>query len=368
MFARGMSLSTGAAIILILVIPGLAAAQSIIVEKITPRHSDVEYLAGLFWGEDASGAGHFFDDFAQGLIYDAAGQISRYEGRWVQGTAGRSYPSKRRGPSIMLPAGIESPPIVVPQQNSMLVRGTRDAIDRLKELLSMLDLPVDMVNIDVRSVDLPQDEFEGWGINWHLSGGGLRVDGSGTHVAGGSGLRWQRGDAAAALSLLNTSSRGRHTQGANVTTPNNAPAEIAFGETVPFFTSRTEYDEFGFRRATVQQVNSIFIGTELWVLPRINADNSVTVQVEPRLSEWVGEVPIPFGSPIPITRTASVHTTVTVPDGESIVIAGLLRDTDTINRTYGGMFSRYQRRLSSNPVIVLTPKVIRHQSAARIYP
>ena len=358
----------GLMVVLMLAPAGLVTAQSMITEKITPRHSDVEQLVAMIWGAEPGGGGSFFDDFANDLIYDAARQVSQYEGRWVQGTAGRSYPAKGGAITGMVPEGIEGRPVVVPYQNAMVVRGTRDALDRLKELIAMLDTPVDMVNIDVRTVDLPQEEFEGWGINWHVNNGAVGMRGGGNQPVGGPQVMWQRGNTNAALSLLNTSSRGRHVQGASVTTHNNSPAEVAFGETVPFFTSRTVYDDFGFRRATVEEINSIFIGTELWVLPRINGDDTVTVQVEPRLSEWVGEVSIPGASAIPITRTAMVRTTVTVRDGESVVIGGLLRDTDTINDTYSGMFSRYRRRLTSNPVIVLTPTIIRHQAAGRVYP
>lgn len=358
----------GFLLVLILAPVELVTAQAMITEKITPRHSDVEQLVAMIWGAEPGGGNSFFDDFANDLIYDAARQVSQYEGRWVQGTAGRSYPAKGGAITGMVPDGIEGRPVVVPYQNAMVVKGTRDALDRLKELIAMLDTPVDMVNIDVRAVDLPQEEFEGWGISWNVSNGAIDVGGGGNQVGGGSQLLWQRGNAAAGLDLLNTSSRGRHVQGASVTTHNNSPAEVAFGETVPFFTSRTVYDDYGFRRATVEQINSIFIGTELWVLPRINGDDTVTVQVEPRLSEWVGEVSIPGASAIPITRTAMVRTTVTVRDGESVVIGGLLRDTDTVNDTYSGMFSRYRRRLTSNPVIVLTPTIIRHQAAGRVYP
>lgn len=353
---------------LLLTSSGLATGQTSIIERITPRHADVEQIVGLLWGAAPGGGGTLFDDFANDLIYDAAGQIAQYEGRWVQGAATRTYPPKASGVGAMLPEGIEGRPVVVPEHNSMLVKGTRDALDRLKEVIAMLDRPVDMVNVDIRTVDLPQEEFEGWNVNWSVSTGAIEIGGGGSGMGGASRLMWERGNAAAALNLLSTSSRGRHVQGANVTTPNNSPAEAVFGETVPFFTTRTEYNEFGFRTATVDQVNAIFIGTELWVLPRINADDSVTVRVEPRLSEWVGEVTIPGGSPLPITRTAAVSTTVTVRDGDSVIIAGLLRDTDTINDTYRGVSSRYRRRLTSNPVIVLTPTIIRHQAAGRVYP
>ncbi len=340
------------------------AADSFTVKRIAPRFMDAEQLVTMLWGPEtrAMDGADFLQQFATDLIYDAADRMPRNEGRWVQGSDTRTYPSKSGGLSRMLPDGIYGRPLVIASQNAMVVKGTRRAIEELEELISLFDRPVDMVNVEVRSVDLPEQEVEGWGLAWFWTRGDLRASGGGDQAAGGVQVRLAYEDTSVALSAIETSSRGRHVQGANVTTFNNSPAIVVFSETMPFFTTVTEYDVFGNRVATRQEINEIFMGIQLWVLPRINADDTVTMQLEPELAEWVGEVSIPFSSPIPITRHQTVRTIVTVADGESMVIGGLLRDTDEINEKFGGMFSRHYRRMTSHPVLVVTPKIVRHQA------
>jgi len=339
-----------------------SAAESFTVKRIVPRFMDAGQLVTMLWGpQQAASAADFFQGFATDLVYDAAEGMPGNEGRWVQATNAASYPSKSGGMSRMLPDGIYGRPLVIASQNAMIVKGTRRAIEQLEELISLLDRPADMVNVDVRSVDLPTEEVEGWGLTWFWSRGDLQASGGGDQAAGGVQVRLAYENVSVALSAINTSSRGRHVQGANVTTFNNTPAVVVFGETMPFFTTVTEYDAFGNRVATSQELNEIFIGTELWVLPRINADDTVTMRLEPQLAEWVGEVAIPFSSPIPITRHQTVTTTVTVADGESMVIGGLVRNTDQISQKFGGLFSRHYRRMTSHPVLVVTPKIIRHR-------
>ncbi len=341
------------------------AAQSRSTQRIVLRYMNVEQMVTMLWGPagEETGGTDFFQHFATDLVYDAAEAMPRSEGRWAQGGSFRTRPPKSGGNlSGMIPEGIAGRPLVVAGQNAMIVQGTRIAIDELAELIALLDVPTDMVHVDVRSVDLPVQEFDGWGLDWHWTRGDLEAGGGGDPVAGGLRVRLTLADTNAALSMVNSSSRGRHVQGASVTTFNNSPAEVFFGETVPFFTTVTEYDAFGYRRATTQQVDAIFLGVYLWVVPRINADNTVTMELAPELSEWAGEVPIPYSTPLPITRHQTVRTSVTVADGESMVIGGLLRDTDDINQKFGGMFSRYHRRLTSHPVLIVTPTIIRHQS------
>ena len=365
-FARGVAVVLAA--VLCLSWQTAAYAENFTIRRIVPRHMDAEQLVAMLWGPpEARGAGAgLMQQLATDMVYQAARQRSSATARWAQDARARSYPSESGGRlSGMVPRGILGRPLVVPEQNVMIVKGTLAAIQELQEIIAMLDQPTDMVNVDVQSLDLPQEELEGWGLDWEWTRGDMDAGSRGNMMAAGPQIRYAWENTRMALNMLDTSSRGRHVQGAHVTTLNNVPALVVFGESLPFFTTTTEYDQYGFRRSTVDEVNAIFIGTELWVRPRINGDDTVTMQLEPALSEWIGEVSVPGSSPIPITRHATVSTTVTVADGESMIIGGLSRDTESINEKFGGLFSRYRRRLMSHPVLVVTPTIIRHQSPTR---
>lgn len=344
-------------------------ASAAVIQRIEPKYMDVEALVAMLWGSEPVHAGgdDFIADFATDLVYRGAEMVPRSEGQWTSDVASRTYPS--RGTSSrtqsMVPAGILGRPLVVPQQNAIIVKGDLAAIDELREVIAMFDRPVDMVKVDVREVDLPEEEQEGWGFDWYWTRGNVDARGGGQLPADGQQLRLARRDAGIALRTLHTSSRGSHVLGASVVTQNNAPAVVVFGETVPFLTYSTNDDGWGNRIGRTSHVNSVFLGIDVWVTPRINADNTVTMVLEPTLSEWAGEVAFPGTTPIPITRTAYVQTTVTVRDGESMVIGGLNRSSSSMNRTWSGLFSRINYRLQSDPIIVVTPTIIRHQSAIR---
>lgn len=354
------------AVILLAVCLTPAAAQRMAIERIAPRFMNAEHLVTLLWGtEQQASKTDFFQQFATDLIYDTASRAPAGEGRWTQAASGRSYQPAGTSLSSLVPDGIEGRPLVVASQNVMLVKGTRVAIDQLRELIDMFDRPTDMINVQVQSVDLPTEETRGWELNWQLRRGAIDAYGGGDMPPGGAGIRWARANTSVALSLLDTSTRSRSVQGASVTTHNNAAAEVAFGQTLPFITTVAQYDAWGWRTTTRQEVDAVFLGVLLWVLPRINADNTVTMQLKPELSEWAGEVSIPGSTPIPITRRQMVDTTVTVADGESMVIGGMQRDTDTISESFRGLFGRHRRTFTSHPVLVVTPRIIRHQAPGR---
>jgi type II secretory pathway component GspD/PulD (secretin) len=362
-FARRGSIAVAA--VLCLSWQTAACAENFTIRRIAPRYMDAEQLVAMLWGPaDVRGGGaDLMQELATDMVYRAARQRVSGTGRWAQDTRARSYPAESGGGlSGMVPRGILGRPLVVPEQNVLMVKGTLAALEELEEVIAMVDRPTDMVNVDVQSVDLPQEELEGWGLDWEWTRGDMDAGSRGNMMATGPQIRYTWQNTRVALNMLDKSSRGRHVQGAHVTTLNNAPAIVVFGENLPFVVATTEYDQYGYRRRTVDEVNAIFIGTELWVRPRINGDGTVTMQLEPALSEWIGEVSVPGSSPIPITRHATVSTTVTVADGESMVIGGLSRDTESINEKFRGLFSRHRHRLTSHPVLVVTPTIIRSRN------
>ena len=104
---------------------------------------------------------------------------------------------------------------------------------------------------------------------------------------------------------------------------NNAPARIQVGETVQI-PSTTSISEAGLTSSTLEKED---LGVILKVTPSINPDGFVRMEISPEisnLSERTTQVSEQFQSPIITRRTA--QTTVTVHDGQTIVIGGLISD------------------------------------------
>lgn len=113
---------------------------------------------------------------------------------------------------------------------------------------------------------------------------------------------------------------------------NNQPATISLGQQVPLITN-TRFDTFG------NQINSVSyqsVGINLTVTPFITSDNLVEMVVQPETSELADRsqwVPISSGATnansvavaAPVINSRSADTVVVVPDGQTVVIGGLMQ-------------------------------------------
>ncbi|MEY4387249.1 MAG: hypothetical protein RLY20_2532 [Verrucomicrobiota bacterium] len=117
---------------------------------------------------------------------------------------------------------------------------------------------------------------------------------------------------------------------------NNQPATISLGQQVPLITN-TRFDNFG------NQINSVSyqnVGINLSVTPFITSDNTVEMVVNPETSELADRsqwVPISGGGTnnattvsVPVINSRSADTVVVVPDGQTVVIGGLMQ-SKTLN-------------------------------------
>ena len=263
----------------------------------------------------------------------------------------RSVPGAGADLSGLLPDGLASAPVATPNRNALIVRGTPEGIDKLREVIAMLDVPTPMVNIDLLMDQITRESareiyprLRSWGWAGELSVGSNRPPVLGFSAGG--------------LSLsggYDAGSSSRRTRtGANITGMSGMPLVISAGEVRPRISSYVRYDNWG-QRYVDYATEAAFAGVTLWVLPTVHADGSVTMVLRPMLSEFVGALNRPSAGDI--VRRTLVETTVRVPDGQSLVIGGLDRHLDEISRSFpGGRGSLYA---DDSSVISVTPTIIR---------
>jgi len=114
---------------------------------------------------------------------------------------------------------------------------------------------------------------------------------------------------------------------------NNQPASINLGQQVPLITN-TRFDNFGNQINTVSYED---VGINLSVTPFITDDNMVEMVVTPEISQLTDRsqwVPIAGGGTnaatsvsAPVINSRSADTVVVVPDGQTVVIGGLMQST-----------------------------------------
>jgi type II secretion system protein D len=152
---------------------------------------------------------------------------------------------------------------------------------------------------------------------------------------------------------------------------NNQQATITVGQSVPLITGTT-YTQYG------QPINSISytsVGIILQVTPFITSDGLVEMVVSPQISNLSDQtVNISTGTNAvgaPVINTRSADTVVVTPDGETVVIGGLMQKlkTETISKIpFLGdiplLGAAFRRKVSTDAktelMIFLTPRIVKY--------
>ena len=149
---------------------------------------------------------------------------------------------------------------------------------------------------------------------------------------------------------------------------NNQPATITLGQQVPLV-SNTRFD------AVNGQINSITyqsVGIILRVTPFITSDGMVEMIVSPETSQLADRsqwVPISKDALAPVINTRSADTVVVVPDGQTVIIGGLIETSKTDSESkvpflgdipwIGAAFKRKQKSaVKTELMIFLTPHIV----------
>jgi type II secretory pathway component GspD/PulD (secretin) len=320
--------------------------------------ADATVLASYFGGADLAAPEDTAEVFARETVALAMRRMPAVEGQWLSNSMARSYPGGSMGGALQPPAGLSAPPTAIPAQNALVLRGTTDALDRMEEIIAMLDRPQRMVNIELMLLDEPEEVVEQWGVDFRSFGGDVGVGSVGNAPGAGAFLRYGLGATDLLAGYDRRRTRGRNVTGANVTTFDNNPATISFGEILPFFVSHVSYDWWGNRRVDTEPY-SIFTGIELFVHPRITGNDTVTMLIRPTIVEAIGAVTSPDGSTIPITKNIGTETRVRVADGQPLVIGGFSQMRDSTTDRFASLLGETTVKRSSHPVLIVTPHIIR---------
>jgi general secretion pathway protein D len=274
----------------------------------------------------------------------------------------------------LLPEGMQ-PPVAFLDDNSLIVRGTPQDIDQLQEIVSLLDKPAKQVEISVKFISITTTYEDAFGIDWSVANGALQIfhQGFAPPQASNTVIRWAKGNIDAQLNALLKSSRATVINEPRVAVTNNYFAEVQFGTEIPIVIAHVTYNQFG-QRQVDYEYDSIPVENYLQVLPRVNADDSVTLMLTPQISNVTGFVNAPDGQQLPIVTYQSVYTQLRVNDGETVVLGGLISKNDSTTKLntpllskipiIGKLFDSRDKSLNDTELLIfVTPRVL-HDAAA----
>jgi general secretion pathway protein D len=223
-------------------------------------------------------------------------------------------------------------------RNLILFNGAPEKWRRLLRLIKQLDTPPKSVLIEMIIAEVTLTDSAGFGIEWLLRDariGGLSgslgtLDALGV---GGSGLSYfpvsSSGQTLAVLNAFANDSRVTILSTPRLVVRSGEEASIDVGTEVPVVTSQATAPDLqmGGDSAILQQVQYRRTGNLMQVKPIIYGSNQVDLTIQQEISEAQGNSTSGIDSPIILNR--KISTVLTVPDGGSVLLGGLITESQS---------------------------------------
>ncbi|RMH65718.1 MAG: hypothetical protein D6677_01815 [Calditrichaeota bacterium] len=276
------------------------------------------------------------------------------------------------------------------RSNILVVNDLWENINAIDAVIKKLDVPKKQILIEVRLVETLVGNEEQYGLNLpkHV---GVSMDGAeltapiSKSTGGGGNQRllsaWyelpKAGDKlnlgvlnvdqlSLALDMLAKDNGSKLISNPRVMTLNNKKASIKIGTSVPI----QEVNRGVGGDIITYREKDVNINVD--VIPLINEDNRITLDVHPIMEEIVGYVG-PSEAPQPITSKREVKTMVTVTDGQTLVLGGLVKESrnKTTEKVWllgdipilGYLFQNTTTKIEKSDLLIfITPKIVGYQS------
>lgn len=299
------------------------------------------------------------------------------------------------------PQGFATPELTVqpaPDINAIVVRGTPSAVAGIETIVADLDVRRPQVLIEAAIAEVSGDQAEALAIQFGSAGAALTgVEGVGTSLSGGGagtvslgavldalgvpaaallgeGLTANIGfgnDFSVLLQALAISTKANLLSTPQLTTLDNKAGEFIVAQEVPFITGSILTNNADATPYT--SVERKDVGITLRVLPRINAGDTIRLEVQQEASS-IATAQLSTATDI-ITNKRAINTTVLADDGQTIVLGGLINDDYNQTRSQvpilgdvpilGELFkSRREQRTKRTLFVFLKPTILRDGVAA----
>ncbi|WP_448503198.1 type II secretion system secretin GspD [Sphingomonas sp.] len=294
--------------------------------------------------------------------------------------------------------GFSTPDLTVqpaPDINAIVVRGTPTAVANMESLVADLDVRRPQVILEAAIAEITGDEAEQLAIQIGSAGAVLsQVEGVATSFGGnqiglgailgalgvpaaaliGDGLTGNvafGNDFSILVQALGLSQRSNLLSTPSVTVVDNKIGEFVVAQEVPFITGSILTQ--GNNVAPFTSIERKDVGITLRVLPRINAGDTIRLEISQEASS-IAPIQLQLATDL-ITNRRAINTTVLADNGRTIVLGGLISDDYTRQRSQvpilgdvpilGELFkSRRETRQKRTLFIFLRPTILRDGDAA----
>jgi general secretion pathway protein D len=219
-----------------------------------------------------------------------------------------------------------------PATNALVIRTAPSNFPLLEGTITQLDQRPAQVLLEVLIAEVTLDRATQFGINWQaftrtVTGGfgPQQFTDSALGAVGGLGIRAvSTGDVSvnAIVQALSARTNVRVLSTPRILALNNEEARILVGAEVPF----NQSTRTGLNVVVDQTVQFRKVGTQLTIVPTVNADGYVTFRILQEVSALTSQT-IQAALNAPVISTREAETSAIVRDGSTIIIGGLIGET-----------------------------------------
>ncbi len=278
--------------------------------------------------------------------------------------------------------------------NALVIVANSQEYSIIQRVLKQLDVLPLQVLIDATIVEVTLNNDLKYGVEWYLThnetstgknvaiGGSGNVSGSaltnllsGASGAGTGGFTYLFANSTKSISAVLDAQATKNNinviSSPSLMVLNNQEATILVGDSVPVLSGTTTFTT---GTATSNQVQNVDTGVSLAIRPRVNANGLVLMDLMQSVNAAVATTSSAIDSPTISKR--QLQTSVAVQSGETIILGGLIQETNTYNRNgvpglfdipyIGPLFGGTTRdKDKTELVVLLTPRVMKSRQDAR---
>ncbi len=268
-------------------------------------------------------------------------------------------------------------------RNAIIFQGTAEEFGQVRQLLETLDQPTREALIEVTVAEVTLDNTTNLGVEWALNLAGIRGNRVGVGTLGGLGI----GDSGFNVSVLNSSgdtrllinalassNKAQILSAPRLVARSGGEARIQVGTEVPLLTSQTTSpQQTGGNTGILQSIQYRNTGVLLTVKPIIHGSRRIELDIAQEVSEATQNRTSDLNTPVISTR--KVNTQLSLADGATVIIGGLIKSTQSAGVTgipglrdvpvVGQLFRTNTDVLNRTELIILiTPYVITNDGEA----
>ena len=236
-------------------------------------------------------------------------------------------------------------PLVIPDTrlNAVTVMGTTEQIRLAEEMIPIFDAQAPQVVVDVSVIEVSEEGVKelssslgysfgkvryGFNTTGNL-GAGYNVNGTGSQARTGIGFTTQplttTKDFATQISALITSERAKVLASPSITATHDTESVVSIVDEIVRRVTVTVQDSVATTQTEIGEA-----GIVLDILPKIGEDGTVSLRVRPSITSVSNIVEDAAGNIVTLlTRREMLSQLVRVPDGKTLVLAGLVEERQT---------------------------------------